>query len=227
MPKIKVPKSSPSIDMTPMVDLAFLLVTFFMLTAQTREPELVQIDTPFSIEDKELPLNYIIISIDKNGRKFITIKNQKLKEAVMKEMIKKYKTNIGKKEFDEFLKIPSVGCEFKNIQGFLASKEKEREKYIGIGIPTDSIKGNELKDWINFSNIHGLEVGNELYNDAMTKKPDVEVGEFKPKFILKADNNAVYYHAKDVIETFRDLEITNLNFVTSLRMVSKDDLGKK
>ncbi len=52
MPKIKMPKSSPSIDMTPMVDLAFLLVTFFMLAASFRSSEPVQVTTPTSVSDK-------------------------------------------------------------------------------------------------------------------------------------------------------------------------------
>ena len=46
MANIKAPKGSPTIDMTPMVDLAFLLVTFFMLAANFRSDEPVQVDTP-------------------------------------------------------------------------------------------------------------------------------------------------------------------------------------
>ncbi|MBL0078360.1 MAG: biopolymer transporter ExbD [Bacteroidetes bacterium] len=46
MGKVKPHRSSTTIDMTPMVDLAFLLVTFFMLTAKFRPEEPVQVTTP-------------------------------------------------------------------------------------------------------------------------------------------------------------------------------------
>ena len=62
MPKIKAPKGSPSIDMTPMVDLAFLLVTFFMLSASFRSSEPVDVDIPTSISDKIIPENVLLIT---------------------------------------------------------------------------------------------------------------------------------------------------------------------
>jgi len=42
-----------------------------------------------------------------------------------------------------------------------------------------------------------------------------EINDFKPKFILKVDGKAVYLHAQNVINTFRDLNLNNLNFITS------------
>jgi biopolymer transport protein ExbD len=46
---------APSLDMTPMVDLAFLLVTFFMLTASFRMAEPVVVDPPSSIGQERFP----------------------------------------------------------------------------------------------------------------------------------------------------------------------------
>ncbi|RPI68323.1 MAG: biopolymer transporter ExbD, partial [Ignavibacteriales bacterium] len=41
MPKVKVPRKSTLIDMTAMCDVAFLLLTFFMLTTQFKSDESV------------------------------------------------------------------------------------------------------------------------------------------------------------------------------------------
>jgi biopolymer transport protein ExbD len=44
--KVRSKKSSTKIDMTPMVDLAFLLLTFFMLTTTFNKPQTMEITMP-------------------------------------------------------------------------------------------------------------------------------------------------------------------------------------
>ncbi len=44
--KVRAKKASTKIDMTPMVDLAFLLLTFFMLTTTFNKPQTMEITMP-------------------------------------------------------------------------------------------------------------------------------------------------------------------------------------
>jgi len=53
MPKIKMPRSSPSLDMTPMVDLAFLLLTFFILATSLNKPKALEIIYPKEVENPD------------------------------------------------------------------------------------------------------------------------------------------------------------------------------
>ncbi len=46
MPKVKMPRKSTLIDMTAMCDVAFLLLTFFMLATKFKPDEPVAVVTP-------------------------------------------------------------------------------------------------------------------------------------------------------------------------------------
>ncbi len=50
-----------AIDMTPMVDVAFLLLIFFMSTTQFKPPEEVQIELPTSHSAIKVPESNILI----------------------------------------------------------------------------------------------------------------------------------------------------------------------
>ncbi|MCL5029163.1 MAG: biopolymer transporter ExbD [Bacteroidetes bacterium] len=68
MPKIKKKRVNVRIDMTPMVDVAFLLLTFFMLTTQFQPPEKVKIQVPSSHSAFKVPDSDVMtIYIDKQG----------------------------------------------------------------------------------------------------------------------------------------------------------------
>src|SRR5687768_14203609 len=55
--KVRAKKQSTKIDMTPMVDLAFLLLTFFILTTSFLKPHIMPLTMPEPAEDPaRLPL---------------------------------------------------------------------------------------------------------------------------------------------------------------------------
>jgi biopolymer transport protein ExbD len=73
-------KSHPSviIDMTPMVDVCMLLLTFFMLTTKFRPPNEAEIILPSSHSAFELPQsNVMTITLTKDNKMFLGFENQR------------------------------------------------------------------------------------------------------------------------------------------------------
>jgi biopolymer transport protein ExbD len=220
MAKIKMPKGTPSIDMTPMVDLAFLLVTFFMLAANFRSNEPVDVNIPSSIGDEEVPeKTLIMVTVDKGGRLFFNVAGDStVRKTVVTQMAKKYNVPLSQKELKEYLRITSIGCTMAELPQYLSVDGDARKKFNTLGIPADSTN-NQLKDWINYANQAMLDYGKAKYlEDKDHEKPNepVKPEDYKPKFVLKVEGEAEYVRAKLAIETFRDLNLNNLHFVTSL-----------
>jgi biopolymer transport protein ExbD len=65
-----------SIDMTPMVDIAFLLLIFFMSTTQFKKPEEIEVRTPMSHSTFKLPeTGMIVITVTKSKDILMTTEN--------------------------------------------------------------------------------------------------------------------------------------------------------
>lgn len=214
MSKIKISKGSPSIDMTPMVDLAFLLVTFFMLAASFRPSEPVTVETPSSVSEKVIPENMIMVTVASDGKVFFNLSGSEARNEALKNMMGLYQVALNDEQIEKFSLMSTFGCSMKELPAYLDLSGDARKTFNTKGVPLDSLD-NQLKNWISYSNAAALNSGQTAYNEAKQKGLAPDANDFKPKFIIRADGKAVYKKAEEVIDVFRELNLNNLSFVTS------------
>ena len=207
---------APALDMTPMVDLAFLLVTFFMLTASFRMAEPVVVDPPSSIGKVDLPDNHIMVTIDEKGRAFFGISNSTAKMNALREMSAKYKVPFTEQQIIKFSGLPSFGVDIKDLPKYLDSKESERTNFQPQkGVPLDTITpNNQLKDWIAIGGREAVKMYEEAKNKATESGTEFKAE--KPRYAIKCAASTKYIYVKDVIRTFTDLKLFQFNLITQL-----------
>ncbi|HTY10107.1 MAG TPA: biopolymer transporter ExbD [Bacteroidota bacterium] len=89
MPKIHRKRVGFKLDMTPMVDVGFLLLTFFMLTTQFKPSEDLQITLPSSHSVFKIPgADVITLSIGKEGQIMLGVDSELLREALFGQAAK-------------------------------------------------------------------------------------------------------------------------------------------
>lgn len=208
-----MPKANPSLDMTPMVDLAFLLVTFFMLTASVRVSEPVVVDTPSSTSDKILPDNVLLVSIDKAGKAFFNISNPQVRIATLDKMGEQHKIQFTDEEKKRFGAMTSIGVPIEKLKEYIKLDDSQRQKMKSPGIPIDSMN-NQLGEWIQFGRI-------EAAKQARSEKDKAEAAgrEFKyepMRFAIKADGAANYIAVQEIIKIFTKKDIYRFNLITNL-----------
>jgi len=87
MPKVKVPRKSTTVDMTAMCDVAFLLLTFFMLTSNFVAKEPIVVAIPASVAEIKIPERDIAtVLIDKDGKVFFGLDTQQDRKELLKTL---------------------------------------------------------------------------------------------------------------------------------------------
>jgi len=200
MPKIKLPTKSPHIDMTPMVDLFSVVLTFLMLTATMRPTEPAPVDTPASISEKKTPdANIMTLVLSKDDRVFLNFDNGpdtilRFRNKVLALMGSRYNIEFTPAELTRFEKYSaSLGVPILKMKEFLAIKDPKQMAAFQTGIPIDSTD-NQLAMWILFTR---------------QVNPNVQA-------CIKGDTKTGYPIVKKVFKILQDYKVKQFNLITSL-----------
>lgn len=206
MPKLKMPRTSPALDMTPMVDLGFLLVTFFMLTAQFRPEEAVAVDTPSSMSQSPIPTeNLMTIIVDSTGRVFWDFTDKKVRNEVIKQLAAEFHFQLNDEQVTRFTNLNAIGMPAQALPQYLdlnSPTERKEMDRASRGIPIDSTN-NQLLTWIRITQKIFYEGSDPHHN---------------PLVALKGDGNVNYSTMNQVIKTFQSpaVKINRFKMITDL-----------
>ena len=200
MPKVKIKRKSTAIDMTAMCDVAFLLLTFFMLTSNFTQKEPVAVNTPSSISEIKIPdTNIMLILVDSKGKVFFGVDGQENRKELLTKMGTAYNTTFSPAELKEFSLINRFGVPINRMKAYLSMTPTERDlPQNAVGVPCDSID-NQFKNWVRIA-----KSVNKNYRIA-----------------IKADQKTAYPVIKKLMGTLQDINENRYNLITSLEN-SKD-----
>lgn len=195
MPKIKLHRKSTWVDMTAMTDVAFLLLTFLLLTANFIKQEAVVVAAPSSVSEIKIPeTNIFQIIVDTEGKVFIGMDNQEKRVELLNKIGEQYNVSFNDVQKKEFSLVNSFGVPVEMLQSFLNMPADTRVlKENALGIPCDSLN-NQFKEWVRFA---------RQVNSNLT-------------IAIKADQTTPYPKIKNVMNTLQDLRENRFNLITTL-----------
>lgn len=204
MARAKLPRKSTAIDMTPFCDVAFLLLTFFILTTKFKPDEKIPINTPSSVSAKAAPQkNFIMISLTKDGKAFLNSDRIDIKESALDEINKEYNLGLTPNDIHRIAVLPVIGTSFQNLKAYSNLKPAQLTAQSLPGIPIKDSSDNQLSGWMKaISSVQQDIMGDNADNSKLT-------------LLLKGDNLSKFPEFKNVILAFTTNNILQFQMVTN------------
>lgn len=202
MPSIKLPRKSTDTDMTPFVDVAFLILAFFIMATKFKPPEPVEIRTPKSVSSQDLPEDdAVLITVDSINRVFFTVlaeKNPNIKTEIIQGLSQDRNLNLSPTEIENFKKTYTVGVPFSSLKSYLGMDQADQGRVNQPGIPVMDTTNNELIWWI-----------------AQAKEAYANNG--RPlKYLIKGDGSSKYPAFEAIIAALKKNDQFKYHLVTAL-----------
>ncbi|MBS1666173.1 MAG: biopolymer transporter ExbD [Bacteroidetes bacterium] len=178
MGRAKLPRKSTNIDMTAMCDVAFLLLSFFILATKFKPTEALQVETPNSVSTKVAPeKDVVMITIDKAGKVYLSVSdaNTAQKQDILDQINTDKNLGLTKAEIQGFAKNATgyIGVPFSQLKSFLDKTPDELKNANLSGIPVLDSTNNELIEWMHAaaSAFQGMRMNILLKGDDASKYP--------------------------------------------------------
>ncbi|RYE19157.1 MAG: biopolymer transporter ExbD [Sphingobacteriaceae bacterium] len=198
MPRAHIKRKSTAIDMTAMCDVAFLLLTFFILTSKFKTEDLVPVDLPGSSVVIKLPDDVATLTIGE-GKVYFGVEGEAIRAQALENVGQKYNITFTPAEKATFATLPSFGVPIGTMKQFLNLDPDKRKEYKQPGIPTDSVS-NELFNWVRESRVAAkMLVNKEL------------------RISIKGDSKEEYPTIKKIIAVLQKQEVNKFSLITSMR----------
>jgi biopolymer transport protein ExbD len=203
MGRAKIPRKSTNIDMTAMCDVAFLLLSFFILATKQKPPEAVAVIAPTSVSSKAAPEKSILITLTKEGKCFLILGDETKKKDILLDINKTKALGLSDQEMTKLNKLAYIGVPLGQLKSLLALDQLPTVDKLA-GIPIVDSANNEMVDWLrSITNAYAGGVQKDL----------------EEMLLVKGDNLAKYPAFKNIKYALKKNSLFKFRIVTNSETV--------
>ena len=205
MSRVKVARKSTAIDMTAMCDVAFLLLTFFILSAKPKVQEPIPADPPASNATFVIPdVDFSTLTVGQ-GKVSFNVQGDDVRRETLKKIGQDNGITFTPAEEQAFANTESFGIPIGNLKQYLSLPNDQKSKFQQTGIPVDTSQANsELAQWIHAARVvngslHGVDL----------------------RIAIKGDSKEEYPTIHKVIVTLQKQKVNKFSLITALKADAK------